>query len=189
MLRARIGSKPNMMSGFVCLFFILFSSMTTWASPINSGQIGRLRIINSCGLGVYLTEVGSNHSQVIRLPRAKSKSHRFYESSPGGVSVKISTVRSNLYHGLSQLQFEYKLDLVKSKIWWDFSSINMNSTDHLVYEGFRAEVSNPQGSNCKDRICRKGDKECLDSYQTPYDDWAISDCHMSSDVTVTLCQQ
>jgi hypothetical protein len=97
-------------------------------------------------------------------------------SNGGGISIKMSTSESED----SVLQFEYTQD--GSTIYWDMSSIDLDSTSDFVKSGFTVE---PSDSSCTSVSCAAGDAGCKEAYQKP-DDVATNSCSLDAGFTLTL---
>jgi hypothetical protein len=97
-------------------------------------------------------------------------------SNGGGISIKMSTSENQD----SVLQFEYTQD--GSTLYWDLSSINLDSDSEFVKSGFSVT---PSDSSCSAASCAAGDSNCADSYQHP-DDTNTNSCSTSAQYTLTL---
>lgn len=97
-------------------------------------------------------------------------------SDGGGISIKMATSTSES----SVLQFEYtKSD---DTLWWDLSSINLDSDSELISSGFAVTTDD---SSCSTASCAAGDTDCADSYQNP-DDVDTRSCSSSAAFTMTI---
>lgn len=97
-------------------------------------------------------------------------------SDGGGISIKMATTTSES----SVLQFEYTES--EGTLWWDLSSINLDSDSEFISSGFAVTTDD---SSCSVASCAAGDKDCADSYQNP-DDLDTKSCSSSAAFTMTL---
>ncbi|KAI9923763.1 hypothetical protein ASPWEDRAFT_45699 [Aspergillus wentii DTO 134E9] len=157
-------------------FALAASALPTNTSPIaarssgSSSGGGGVNIVNNLGQTVYLWPTADGEMQTL------SSGGDGYSQSWNGesVSIKLSTSESKD----SVLQFEYSLK--GEDIYWDLSSINLDSDSAFVKSGFGVTSSD---SSCKSASCSAGDSNCADSYQHP-DDTNTNSC--SSDATFTF---
>jgi hypothetical protein len=97
-------------------------------------------------------------------------------SDGGGISIKMATTTSES----SVLQFEYtKSD---NTLWWDLSSINLDSDSEFISSGFAVTTDD---SSCSTASCAADDTDCADSYQNP-DDVDTRSCSSSAAFTMTI---
>lgn len=97
-------------------------------------------------------------------------------SDGGGISIKMATTTSES----SVLQFEYTES--DGTLWWDLSSINLDSDSEFISSGFAVTTND---SSCSNASCAAGDTDCSESYQNP-DDVDTRSCSSSAAFTMTI---
>jgi hypothetical protein len=127
---------------------------------------------------VYLwsTDSGPGSMQTISSGGGDYSEKWNTNSNGGGISIKMSTTESES----SVLQFEYTQD--GSTIYWDMSSIDLDSTSDFVKSGFTVQ---PSDSSCTSVSCAAGDANCKEAYQKP-DDVNTNSCSLDAGFTLTL---
>jgi hypothetical protein len=142
------------------------------------GSGGGVQIVNNMDTDVYLwsTDSGSGSMQTMKSGGGDYSEKWNTNSNGGGISIKMSTSESED----SVLQFEYTQD--GSTIYWDMSSIDLDSTSDFVKSGFTVE---PSDSSCTSVSCAAGDAGCKEAYQKP-DDVATNSCSLDAGFTLTL---
>ncbi|CAI7652818.1 unnamed protein product [Penicillium crustosum] len=133
---------------------------------------GSLQIVNNLDTNVYLWTTSSDSGSMKTL----STGDWVTNSNGGGISIKMSTSESED----SVLQFEYTQD--GDTLYWDMSSIDLDSTSEFVKSGFTVV---PSDSSCKTVSCAAGDADCSDAYQLP-DDVNTYSCSLDATFTLTL---
>ncbi|KAL5365799.1 hypothetical protein BJX96DRAFT_159774 [Aspergillus floccosus] len=153
------------------------SSSASPSSTSGSGG-GSVQIVNNMGSTVYLwtTSATSGDMQTLTSGGGTYSEKWATNSNGGGISIKMSTSESQD----SVLQFEYTED--GDKLYWDLSSINLDSDSEFVKSGFSVT---PSDSSCSAASCAAGDSNCADSYQHP-DDTNTNSCSTSAQYTLTL---
>lgn len=156
------------------------SSTSSSASPssTSSSGSGNVQIINNLDKDVYLwsTAAESGDMQTMTSGGGHYSEKWGTNSNGGGISIKLSTSESRD----SVLQFEYTQD--GEKLFWDLSSINMDSSSDFVKAGFSAT---PSDSSCPSASCDAGDADCKAAYQHP-DDVATLACTTDVQYTLTI---
>jgi hypothetical protein len=138
---------------------------------------GSLQIVNNLDTNVYLWTTSSDAGSMKTLSTGGDYSEDWVtNSNGGGISIKMSTSESED----SVLQFEYTQD--GDTLYWDMSSIDLDSTSEFVKSGFTVL---PSDSSCKTVSCAAGDADCKDAYQLP-DDVNTYSCSLSAGFTLTL---
>ena len=137
-----------------------------------------INIINNLNQPVYLWSTSDTTSAMQTLPaNGGTYTEQWHTNSDGGgISIKMATTTSEN----SVLQFEYTES--EGTLWWDLSSINLDSDSEFVSSGFAVTTDD---SNCSAASCAPGDKDCADSYQNP-DDLDTRNCASSAAFTMTL---
>ncbi|KJJ34199.1 GPI anchored cell wall protein [Aspergillus flavus AF70] len=151
------------------------SSSSASASASASGS-GNVQIVNNLGSTVYLWSTSDTSSDTQTISSGGSYSEAWKTESTGGISIKMATTDSET----SVLQFEYTAD--GDTVYWDLSSINLDSDSEFITAGFSAT---PSDSSCSSASCSAGDTDCAASYQQP-DDTDTNSCSASAGITVTL---
>lgn len=153
------------------------SSSASPSSTSGSGS-GSVQIVNNMGSTVYLwtTSATSGNMQTLTSGGGTYSENWATNSNGGGISIKMSTSENQD----SVLQFEYTQD--GSTLYWDLSSINLESDSEFVKSGFSVT---PSDSSCSAASCAAGDSNCADSYQHP-DDTNTNSCSTSAQYTLTL---
>ncbi|KAE8332660.1 hypothetical protein BDV39DRAFT_166657 [Aspergillus sergii] len=151
------------------------SSASASASTSASGS-GNVQIVNNLGSTVYLWSTSASASEAQTISSGGTYSEAWKTESTGGISIKMATTDSET----SVLQFEYTAD--GDTVYWDLSSINLDSDSEFITAGFSAT---PSDSSCSSASCSAGDTDCADSYQQP-DDTDTNSCSASAGITVTL---
>ncbi|KAJ5152730.1 uncharacterized protein N7482_009208 [Penicillium canariense] len=144
----------------------------------DSGSSGNVQFVNNMGSDLYLWTTSSDPGSMKTLSSGGGTYSEEWQtnSNGGGISIKLSTTQSED----SVLQFEYTVD--SDTLYWDLSSINLDSSSDFVKNGFSVT---PSDSSCKSATCAAGDSNCADSYQHP-DDVATNSCSTSAQYIVTL---
>lgn len=153
------------------------SSSASPSSTSGSGG-GSVQIVNNMGSTVYLwtTSETSGDMQTLTSGGGTYSENWATNSNGGGISIKMSTSQNQD----SVLQFEYTED--GDNLYWDLSSINLDSDSEFVKSGFSVT---PSDSSCSAASCAAGDSNCADSYQHP-DDTNTNSCSTSAQYTLTL---
>lgn len=152
------------------------SSSTSASASSTSG--GGLKIINNMDATVYVWDTSSSSGSMESIDSNGGTREETWQtnSNGGGISIKFSTSQNED----SVLQFEYTLD--SSTLYWDLSSINLDSTSEFVKSGFSVKTND---DSCSTATCKAGDSNCLESYQKP-DDVNTNSCSTSAEYTLTL---
>ena len=140
---------------------------------------GSVQFVNNMGSDVYLWTTSANPGSMNTLNSGGGTYSEQWQtnSNGGGISIKLSTTQSDTD---SVLQFEYTVD--SDTLYWDLSSINMDSSSPFVEGGFSVT---PSDSSCTSATCAAGDSNCADSYQHP-DDVNTNSCSTGATYVVTL---
>lgn len=147
------------------------------AVETRDSSTGSLQIVNNMDTDVYLWTTSSDSGSMKTLSTGGDYSEDWVtNSNDGGISIKMSTSESED----SVLQFEYTQD--GDTLYWDMSSIDLDSTSEFVKSGFTVL---PSDSSCKTVSCAAGDADCKDAYQLP-DDVNTYSCSLSAGFTLTL---
>ncbi|PLB49857.1 hypothetical protein P170DRAFT_353222 [Aspergillus steynii IBT 23096] len=154
------------------------SSSASSGSSSGGGGGGGVQIVNNLDSTVYLWSTSSDAGSMQKLNSGGGTYSEDWQtnSNGGGISIKLSTSESQD----SVLQFEYTTS--GDDIYWDLSSIDLDSSSDFVSAGFSAS---PSDSSCKSVSCSAGDSNCAESYQNP-DDKDTNSCSSSSGFTLTL---
>lgn len=164
------------------------SSSTTSSAPSSSssgsssggGGGGGVTIINNLSEEVQVQNTASttgNGGSKSLSSGGDSTTETMQTTSDGsGISIKMSTGGSEK----SVLQFEYTSE--GDKVFWDFSSIDLDENSAFIKGGFSAQ---PDGGGCSGISCEAGDTNCSQSYQNP-DDKNTNSCPGGTSFTVTL---
>ena len=168
---------------FSNVFFTGLLAATAAALPHrardSSSGSGSVQFVNNMGSDVYMWTTSNNPGEMQTLNSGGGSYSAQWETNPngGGISVKLSTTTSDTD---SVLQFEYTVN--GDTLYWDMSSINMDSSSAFVTNGFSVV---PSDSSCTTATCAPGDTDCADSYQHP-DDVNTLSCSTSATYVVTL---
>ncbi|KAJ5584894.1 uncharacterized protein N7459_004694 [Penicillium hispanicum] len=161
------------------------SVLAVTAAALPHAQLARddssgsgLQIVNNMDATVYLWTTSSNSGDMQTLDSNGGTHSEDWttNSDGGGISVKLSTSQNED----SVLQFEYTQD--GDTLYWDLSSINLNSESDFIKSGFSAS---PSDSSCVSASCDAGDSNCSAAYQKP-DDTDTNSCSTSAKYTLTL---
>ncbi|KAJ5239890.1 hypothetical protein N7468_004509 [Penicillium chermesinum] len=146
-------------------------------APRDSGS-GNVQIINNLSKDVYLwsTAAESGSMQTMTSGGGTYSEKWGTNSNGGGISIKMSTSQDED----SVLQFEYTQD--GDTLYWDLSSINLDSNSDFITAGFSAT---PSDQSCPSATCDAGDSNCQAAYQHP-DDVATLSCSTDVQYTLTL---
>ncbi|KAJ5625667.1 hypothetical protein N7510_001976 [Penicillium lagena] len=152
------------------------SAPSTSSSAASSGS--GIQIVNNMDSTVYLWSTSNTGGSMQTLPSGGGTYSEDWQtnSDGGGISIKMSTSQSED----SVLQFEYTQN--GDTLYWDLSSINLDSSSDFVSQGFQAI---PSDSSCNSATCAAGDSSCAQAYQHP-DDVDTNSCSLSSGFTLTL---
>lgn len=155
------------------------ATSTTAAATSTSTSTGTgINIINNLNRTVYLwsTSDTSNDMQTLTAGGGTYTEQWRTNSDGGGISIKMATTTSES----SVLQFEYTES--DGTLWWDLSSINLNSDSEFISSGFAVTTDD---LSCSSASCAAGDTDCADTYQNP-DDLDTRSCSSSAAFTMTL---
>ncbi|KAJ5330474.1 Secreted thaumatin-like protein calA [Penicillium atrosanguineum] len=166
---------------FSTVFFTGLLAATAAALPHrarDSGS-GSVQFVNNMSDDVYMWTTSADPGEMQTLSGGGGTFSQAWQtnSNGGGISIKLSTTTSDTD---SVLQFEYTVD--SDTLYWDMSSINMDSSSDFVTNGFSVV---PSDSSCTTATCAPGDTDCADSYQHP-DDVNTLSCSTSATYVVTL---
>ncbi|KAJ5669788.1 hypothetical protein N7462_010858 [Penicillium macrosclerotiorum] len=130
-----------------------------------SGTSGAVEIVNKMDQPIYIWSVSDSDTTGGVMHTVQKKTGTYTEqwrvmSDGSGISVKISTSPKQD----SVLQYEYTK--TGDKLFWDMSSLNINSTSPIVQQGFAVTISD---DSCETVTCAAGDATCAASYQDPND--------------------
>ncbi|OQE18982.1 hypothetical protein PENSTE_c016G01937 [Penicillium steckii] len=144
----------------------------------DSSSGGNVQIVNNLGTDVYLWSTSAESGDMETLTSGGGTYSEKWQTNPngGGISIKLSTSEARD----SVLQFEYTLD--SDKLFWDLSSIDMDSSSEFVKHGFSAV---PSDSSCDTATCEAGDSNCAEAYQHP-DDVNTLSCTTGAQYVLTL---
>lgn len=139
---------------------------------------GNVQFVNNMGSDIYLWTTSSDPGSMKALTSGGGSYSEEWQtnSNGGGISIKLSTTENED----SVLQFEYTVD--SDTLYWDLSSINLDSSSDFIKSGFSVKPSDP---SCKAATCEPGDANCADSYQHP-DDVNTLSCSVDAQYIVTL---
>ncbi|KAJ6126968.1 Secreted thaumatin-like protein calA [Penicillium sp. IBT 18751x] len=154
------------------------TSSTSASATATSTASGKgIEIVNNLSETVYIWSTSNTASEMKTLASGDSYAETWRTNSDGGgISIKMSTSTSEE----SVLQFEYtKSD---ETLWWDLSSINLDSDSTFITAGFGVTTDD---SSCSDAACAAGDSDCAESYQKS-DDVDTLSCSSSAAFTMTL---
>lgn len=151
------------------------ASASATATSTSSGK--GIEIVNNLSETVYIWSTSNTASEMKTLASGDSYSETWRTNSDGGgISIKMSTSTSEE----SVLQFEYTES--DETLWWDLSSINLDSDSTFITAGFGVTTDD---SSCSDATCAAGDTACAESYQES-DDVDTLSCSSSAAFTMTL---
>ncbi|KAF3401930.1 Antigenic thaumatin-like protein [Penicillium rolfsii] len=147
-------------------------------SSSNSTSSGNVQFVNNMGSDVYLWTTSNESGDMQTLSSGGGTYSEGWQINPngGGISIKLSTTQNED----SVLQFEYTVD--SDTLYWDLSSINLDSSSEFVKSGFSVK---PSDSSCQTATCEPGDANCAESYQHP-DDVNTLSCSVDAQYLVTL---
>jgi hypothetical protein len=155
------------------------STTSPSASPsaTTSSSGGSVQIVNNLDTTVYLWSTSDTSSAMQTIAYGETYSETYQtNSNGGGISIKMATTESQA----SVLQFEYTK--ASDTLFWDLSSIDMDSDSEFITAGFSAT---PSDSSCSSVTCAAGDGDCSEVYQES-DDVATQSCSATAGITVTL---
>ncbi|KAB8068751.1 hypothetical protein BDV29DRAFT_195428 [Aspergillus leporis] len=160
---------------------MLSNASSTASAPSTSTSTsgsGSVQIVNNLDTIVYLWSTSGSSSEMQTLSSGGGTYSEAWhtQSSGGGISIKMATTESES----SVLQFEYTGD--GETLYWDLSSINLDSDSEFITAGFSAT---PDDSSCSSVSCSAGDTDCAESYQEA-GDTDTNSCSASAGITVTL---
>jgi len=95
----------------------------------------------------------------------------------GGVSLKIATDFNDSF--INQFEYTYRPD--NPRIYYDISNIN-----GYPFEDWRLYLS-PSSASCTSISCDPGVALCPDVSNQPNDDFAVQNCDVSANLTLSLC--
>lgn len=153
------------------------ASSSASASTTTSAGSG-INIVNNMDQTVYLWSTSDSASDMQTLSAGGGTYTENWRtnSDGGGISIKMATSENED----SVLQFEYtKGDEI---LFWDLSSINLDSDSLFVSSGFAVTTDD---SSCSSATCSAGDTDCADSYQQS-DDVDTFSCSTSAAFTLNL---
>lgn len=152
------------------------SSASASASITNSGS--GINIVNNMDQTIYIWSTSDSSSDMQTLSSGGGTYNENWRtnSDGGGISIKMATSDSED----SVLQFEYTKG--DDTIWWDLSSINLDSDSLFISSGFAVTTDD---SSCSSATCAAGDTDCADSYQQS-DDVDTFSCSTSAAFTLNL---
>ncbi|KAJ5221326.1 Secreted thaumatin-like protein calA [Penicillium citrinum] len=153
------------------------ASASASASATRSTGSG-INIVNNMNQTVYLWSTSDSASDMQALGAGGGTYTESWRtnSDGGGISIKMATSENED----SVLQFEYtKSDEI---LFWDLSSINLDSDSLFVSSGFAVTTDD---SSCSSANCSAGDTDCADSYQQS-DDVDTFSCSTSAAFTLSL---
>jgi hypothetical protein len=150
------------------------TTAATSTSTSTSSSGNGINIVNNLNQTVYLWSTSDTSSD---LTAGGTYTEQWRTNSDGGgISIKMATTTRES----SVLQFEYtKSD---DTLWWDLSSINLDSDSEFISSGFAVTTDD---SSCSTASCAAGDTDCADSYQNP-DDVDTRSCSSSAAFTMTI---
>jgi hypothetical protein len=155
------------------------STTSPSASPsaTTSSSGGSVQIVNNLDTTVYLWSTSDTSSAMQTIASGETYSETYQtNSNGGGISIKMATTESQA----SVLQFEYTK--ASDTLFWDLSSIDMDSDSEFITAGFSAT---PSDSSCSSVTCAAGDSDCSEVYLES-DDVATQSCSATAGITVTL---
>ncbi|KAE8151520.1 hypothetical protein BDV25DRAFT_138755 [Aspergillus avenaceus] len=159
----------------------LFS--TAWGQPVDEllpCANGVVSIVNNMGTPVYVWSAGDVSGNMHTIPPGGQYNEQYRSrASGGGISIKLATTPEMRHDNI--LQFEYTV--VKDRLWWDASQVNLNPGSDLVKRGYSGGPSN---TNCKGVYCSPGHQRCPDVYHKPDDDYAVRTCGVDASIQFTL---
>ncbi|KAJ5662179.1 Secreted thaumatin-like protein calA [Penicillium maclennaniae] len=136
-----------------------------------------IEIVNNLSETVYIWSTSNTASEMKTVASGDSYAETWRTNSDGGgISIKMSTSTSEE----SVLQFEYTKG--DETLWWDLSSINLDSDSTFITAGFGVTTDD---SSCSNATCAAGDTDCAESYQKS-DDVDTLSCSSSAAFTMTL---
>jgi hypothetical protein len=154
------------------------ATATSTSASSSSSSSGSVQIVNNLDTDVYLWSTSQDSGDMQTLSTGGGTYSENWQINPngGGISIKLSTSTSED----SVLQFEYTEK--GETLYWDLSSINLDSDSDFVKSGFSVT---PSDSSCSSATCKAGDANCADSYQHPDDTNTLS-CSTSAQYVLTL---
>ncbi|KAJ5644493.1 hypothetical protein N7507_010504 [Penicillium longicatenatum] len=154
------------------------STSTSTSASSSSSSSGSVQIVNNLDTDVYIWSTSADSGDMQTISTGGDSYSENWQTNPngGGISIKMSTSTSED----SVLQFEYTEE--GEKLYWDLSSINLDSDSDFVKSGFSVT---PSDSSCSSATCQAGDSDCAASYQHP-DDTNTNSCSTSAQYVLTL---
>ncbi|OJJ43997.1 hypothetical protein ASPZODRAFT_72715 [Penicilliopsis zonata CBS 506.65] len=136
-----------------------------------AAAVGSAVVVNKCADTVYLWSVGGSVGPEQTLASGDEWSEEFYyDSTSGGVTIKITRGSDGLYDGSAQTDFAYTLD--GDTIWYDLSDVFGDPfSGHAVLQA-------PSDTSCP--------SNCWSDGVSPAGSQTL-DCQADSNVTLTLC--
>lgn len=137
--------------------------------------VGNAIILNNCtDTTVYVWSVGSSIGKTQTLTTGANFTEEFhYDSTTGGITLKITTERGGIYQNSPETDYAYTLDTNTTTVWYDISDVNgnpfANKTVALV----------PDYDSCESFVWQEG---------VPPEGIHTASCGADGDVKLILCQ-
>jgi hypothetical protein len=163
------------------LSLLIFGVAVLSISPVNCQ--GTAFIQNWCNFEVYVWSVANVPNYTINyLAPIIGDFSETYRTNPdgGGISLKIATIPDDLY--ITQFEYTYHTD--NPNVYYDISNI-----EGYPFEiwGLALSPSTPSAPLCSSISCDPGVALCPDAFNKFSDNYAIRNCDVSTDLTLTLC--
>ncbi|GKZ82079.1 hypothetical protein AnigIFM60653_011991 [Aspergillus niger] len=89
-----------------------------------ASAVGSAIVQNNCTSPIYLWSVGGSVSSMQTIDPGSSYSETFYyDTTSGGVALKITTTENGLYNGSPQTDYAYTLDTSSGNVFYDISDV------------------------------------------------------------------
>ncbi|KAG9767078.1 hypothetical protein KCU88_g7487, partial [Aureobasidium melanogenum] len=143
--------------------------------------VGTASIENQCDVDVYVWSVANvpNNTASYLEPNigTYNEAYRVNPDPNGGISLKIATVPDDSF--ITQFEYTYHPD--NPRVYYDISNIN-----GYPFETWGLYLS-PSSGDCSTITCDPGVAICPEAYNQPNDNFAVQNCEVSADLTLTLC--
>ncbi|QKX58694.1 uncharacterized protein TRUGW13939_05821 [Talaromyces rugulosus] len=138
--------------------------------------VGNAIILNNCtDTTAYVWSVGSSIGKTQTLATGETFNEEFhYDSTTGGITLKITTERGGIYQNSPETDYAYTLDTNTSTVWYAISDVNgdpfANNTVALV----------PDQDSCVSYVWEDG---------VPPSGIHTASCSADGDIKLILCQE
>lgn len=143
--------------------------------------LGTAAIENQCDVEVYIWSIANVPNDTINYLEPNigtyNETYRVNPDPNGGISLKIATVPDDSFI----TQFEYAYHPHNPRVYYDISNIN-----GYPFETWGLYLS-PSSGDCSTITCDSGVAICPEAFNQPNDVFAIQNCDVSANLTLTLC--